>query len=463
MFEEVLNRDNVLIYLRQMREHLEGEGGDETRRYVVAPGEGELDPDDRASLLQALALSEMHEQNMPSGQAAQRGLLSSILDKRAFISRDPVISLIQSRLEECLIKHHPTLGDVAGAATRGGEASAAAEGADPVGAVKLEETRRYGPFEPCDIGWVEAGVAMGLRALRGKHAFNPNPASTVALAPRSRLLLVADWATGLPRACAVAAQMRAILEEGFSSGIEQHVVHLGDVYYAGQEREVRTRMLDPWPVHAGEEGKASSWALPGNHDMYSGGGPYFGTLLDDPRFQRQGRASFFSLANDDWLIAGLDTAWDDHALKDPQADWLGRLLDEAADGGKKAILLSHHQLFSARDSIPDDLERKLGPVLDRHPAFAWFWGHEHRCVAYKPDPRAKYARCIGNGGVPAYIDAGPPARPDIVEWEFEKSIRFEDEEWLRFAFAVLDFDGGSLKVSYIDEGGGPPFRSEEAS
>ena len=31
------------------------------------------------------------------------------------------------------------------------------------------------------------------------------------------------------------------------------------------------------------------------------------------------------------------------------------------------------------------------------------WGHEHRCVLYRPYANVHYGRCIGHGSLPVYM------------------------------------------------------------
>jgi hypothetical protein len=52
-------------------------------------------------------------------------------------------------------------------------------------------------------------------------------------------------------------------------------VHLGDVYYAGLKKEYASNVSKRWPVPVGYEKNVRSWAIPGNHDMYSGGHGFF--------------------------------------------------------------------------------------------------------------------------------------------------------------------------------------------
>ena len=269
-------------------------------------------------------------------------------------------------------------------------------------------------------------------------------------------MLVGDWATGVPRARKVAKLIARELANGTVAGLEQHVVHLGDVYYSGWEHEVRSRFLKYWPVEEVEADRIGSWALNANHDMFSGGHGYFQTLLGDVRFRRQQGASFFSLHNRHWNILGLDTAWDDHGLKDPQTDWLR---SEVHAGGRKTLLLSHHQLFSPYETVPQEpgrLPEKILPILARTPVTAWFWGHEHRCVCMNQTDSVKFPRCVGHGGVPVYMNhAESDPYPASVVYEYRKFISksLGVEKWALFGFVVLDFDGDMVTVRYIDENG----------
>jgi hypothetical protein len=62
-------------------------------------------------------------------------------------------------------------------------------------------------------------------------------------------------------------------------------------------------------------------------------------------------------------------------------DWVAHLLVEE---GPKNILLTHHQVFSAVDGRPGrhHTDIHLGPLAEPGNVFAWFWGHEHRCLIY---------------------------------------------------------------------------------
>jgi hypothetical protein len=57
--------------------------------------------------------------------------------------------------------------------------------------------------------------------------------------------LLSCGGTGLPRARRAANKIRETLEVGLKSGMPQHLVHLGDVYYAGWEFEYKQRPPPP--------------------------------------------------------------------------------------------------------------------------------------------------------------------------------------------------------------------------
>ncbi|HKQ50374.1 MAG TPA: metallophosphoesterase [Phycisphaerae bacterium] len=274
---------------------------------------------------------------------------------------------------------------------------------------------------------------------------------------RVRLVLVGDWGTGLPRAQAVAAQMRIKIDEALAQGVSVHVIHLGDVYYSGWGREYKKRFLPYWPVRAGEAQRVGSWCLNANHDMYSGGYGYFGDALGDPRFaawQNDGHkpTSFFSLVNAHWKILGLDTGWDNAGLKDPQNQWLEDELRSA--GGRKTLLLSHHQLFSAFDEVASTLVKKVTPILSRNPVTAWFWGHEHRCMSFAAHANVKFGRCVGDGGVPVYQwhkESDPYPPPGL--YEHRRFILNGLERWAYMGFAVLDLTNDKIEAKYVDDKG----------
>jgi hypothetical protein len=281
-------------------------------------------------------------------------------------------------------------------------------------------------------------------------------------------VIVGDWGSGLPRAIEVAKHMGDRVREALAAGRQAHVLHLGDVYYSGDPSEYARRFLAPgyWPVTSElANAGVTSWALNGNHDMYSGGYGFFDTMLgDDDRFAHQrspdGKGtSFFRLKNAFWDIAGLDTSWDANVLSlgqkgvlhDPQAAVLERWAQES---DRKLMLLSHHQLVSGYDlgDLGTVLPYKLEPLLKSGRIGAWLWGHEHRCMAFAAGA-VPVMRCIGHGGIPTAAASMREPVPRPGTWQESASFKDRDGTWNRFGFAVLDFNDAAATLTYYDDGG----------
>ncbi|HLA91018.1 MAG TPA: metallophosphoesterase [Gemmatimonadaceae bacterium] len=467
MIAEFLNRDVVLRVIEDIKK-LPTDVGD--RR-----SQGTVSPEDARLVLEELTAAVARDRQTPTGPRSyplppaegRRGGGADTqpppIEDRAFISSDWVISLLQSALDALyqepeyrrLIKK-----EAPGADRRGGKTT------DPVTDLSLgfEQPRAAPPgrrifdkFSITDLGWVRAKLAEGIRLFRKRHAFNDAPAKPATIPARARLVLVGDWGSGVPRARAVAKQMRKEVVAARKDGVATHVIHLGDVYYSGWDHEYQRRFLPYWPVQQAEAGTIGSWCLNGNHDMYSGGHAYFGTALKEPRFapwhsNANGPSSFFSLVNANWKILGLDSAWDDGGLKDPQSDWLRDEL--RSSGNRKTLLLSHHQFVSAYESVAKDLIAKVSPILEVKPVTAWFWGHEHRCMHFSTNVEVAFGRCLGDGGVPVYQwhKAGDPVKAPGT-YEHRACIKHGLEHWAKMGFAVLDLIGDRIEARYLDEDG----------
>jgi hypothetical protein len=374
-----------------------------------------------------------------------------------YLSRSPLVSMIQSHAEQAL----------SDAGVRD-----ASKPASFWSRLRRDAGRALhispGSFTPDDPDWYLV-IARGVleRFADGNAPFNGTPAEYGELSDTARLVVVGDWGTGLPRARAVAALMQGKISDALADGRQAHVLHLGDVYYSGLEYEDRQRFLDLWPVTGEQANKGvTSWSLNGNHDMYSGGFGYFGTLLADPRFRHQrspdGKStSYFRLRSPSWDFIGIDTAWDSDVasagqvavLKDPQGKYVA---DVAAQSRRKLVLFSHHQLMSVYDKsdIGSTLPEELAPVLDSGRVTAWWWGHEHRAITYQAASGVQFPRCLGNGGVPIRPDQNPPAgsTPDIT-WRSTRTVREDGQNYIRFGFAVLDLQPDRIDVAYIDDDG----------
>jgi predicted phosphodiesterase len=359
-----------------------------------------------------------------------------------FAPRDQHIALFQSAMDEYLeeIGVKPD----ADAAAKGRTRSRAGA-ADQVGGSSLDDFYnekaprsaerafdalvKYGKLDP---QWVEVVVEKAQVLAHGKHPFVSHASANdfrFAMDERTTVAIVGDWGGGNAAAQAVAAQIANLKPT--------HVIHLGDVYYAGTPKEVEERFLRYWPA---PQAPGRSFALNSNHEMYSGGFGYFDLTLR--KFGQP--ASYFNLSNKYWRFIGLDTGYDEHDLHAPQADWLAQQLGD----GPKNVLLSHHQLFSAYEATDASrLEAKVAPMLSR--IYGWIWGHEHLAVVYEKH-RGINAICLGNGCFPYDLPRAQPAVP--VKWI---DNRKSDDVFYpgQHTFALLKLDGPTIDLDFIAESG----------
>jgi hypothetical protein len=259
------------------------------------------------------------------------------------------------------------------------------------------------------LGWFKSLFSWVHRSEFHPIVRPPDTEEPTELPGHVRMALLGDWGTGLYGAVPCAESIRR------DPGHFDLLMHLGDIYYSGTEGEVRGRFLDLWPSRE----NAISRAINSNHEMYSGGHAFFEQTL--PEFGQT--SSYFALQNDHWLLVGLDVAYEDHDIDDEQVRWLKRTIAEAGD--RKVLLFSHHQLFSRFDGQGPKLAAKLGELLRSEKVLAWYWGHEHRCVLYEPDPRYGnlLGRCLGHGGMPY-------SRRPVEDVPEDRTV--EDAIWRRF-------------------------------
>lgn len=243
-------------------------------------------------------------------------------------------------------------------------------------------------WELLDPRWNEAMVEW-LEHLVYRAEFGTTPA--VLDMPENVVLgIVGDWGTGLfdPDAAAgKIAKLVAALEPDYT-------IHLGDVYYAGTEEDEENNMKD-WP-----QGTRGSFNLNSNHEMYNGALGYFAELKR--KFPLQNNTSYFALQNTNWLVIGLDSVFhaDRHNLymngnlDQGQIDWIASLPKQ----GKKVLVLSHHEGYSALGNEKTELYQQVKTALGCDPDY-WYWGHLHNGIVYNPIDNF-HGRCAGHGAIP---------------------------------------------------------------
>jgi hypothetical protein len=277
------------------------------------------------------------------------------------------------------------------------------------------------------------------------------------LPAKAKVAIIGDWGTGQDAAKLVLRQI--------ANKQPDVVIHLGDIYYAGTQFEVTNYFLNIWQqiLNLGAKlDRIPTFTLAGNHDMYSGGGPYYDLLktLGQP-------ASYFCLRNANWQFVAIDTGYHDHNpagggdgatyLQDTEVTWLADKVNNA--GGRRTVLLSHHQLFTAFDSIDGQevnmrLSAQVGPLLPK--LALWIWGHEHDFVLYDAYMNLARSCCLGHGAFPVGIDevVNVPKHPEIplIKGEDGEPIRLDTTGGLcNHGYAIIDLDGASGEVSYYQD------------
>ncbi|HKG69359.1 MAG TPA: metallophosphoesterase, partial [Segetibacter sp.] len=227
-----------------------------------------------------------------------------------------------------------------------------------------------------------------------------------------KIALAADWGTDTAESQQVGL---AIAKQR-----PDYTIHLGDTYYVGAPHEIENNFKPGnsfWPY-----GSVGSFALTGNHEMYSNGDPYYDILLKYMGLYTPDRivqkTSYFCLENDYWRIIGLDTGYrsvgiplieilfSNADLRPEVIKWLENDVRIKEDN-RGIIFLTHHQYFSAFESGYPKAAAQLQKIIGKNRKVLWFWGHEHRFAIYGKHSLnngiTAYGRCIGHGGMPASV------------------------------------------------------------
>jgi hypothetical protein len=285
----------------------------------------------------------------------------------------------------------------------------------------------------------------------------------------AKIAIIGDWGTG-------AGPARRVLEQVRDKRPDV-VIHLGDIYYSGTERECEVNfetVIDD--VFDRAKTNLPIYTLCGNHDMYCGGIGYYGLIKRLNKAPMTQEASFFCLRTPDesWQLLGLDTGRNDYSpfsvndvvtfVEPAEEDWHRQRIEEFRG---RTILLSHHQLFSAFSQIGGRLSnnklRAYNPQLkgtfDRlrktgKSIPAWFWGHEHNLCIYKPYLGLQYGRCVGHSAIPVFSADGPYESlsdltdpPDLVP-NTKLSV---EGDFYTHGFALLTLGPGTAVVEYFED------------
>jgi hypothetical protein len=324
---------------------------------------------------------------------------------------------------------------------------------------------RFGPRHSFQT--YDATGDTGIYSLAGDSYFS----GVSAVDEDIRVCVAGDWATGTDESDRVAQRITAFRPH--------YTIHLGDVYYVGDEDEVAANYLGNaqpgsgqrsvlWPV-----GTVGAFALNGNHEMYANGDAYFRSILPAMGIRPKPgakpgkqKASFFCLRNSHWDVVGIDTGYNSVGLPalelipwfapscklpDQLIDWL-RTTVKLQESNRGLVLLGHHQYYSAFERSFPRPAQQLAQFIKR--PVLWFWGHEHRMAVYGKASAGgiqAFGRCLGHGGMPVDIGVAPKAdQAPLVMYDDREYTVLEGTPVGFNGTANLTFHGERLTVQYRD-------------
>ncbi len=290
-----------------------------------------------------------------------------------------------------------------------------------------------------------------------------------------RISIVGDWGTGTDEAYEVAQQVQSYDPD--------YTIHLGDVYYVGDDPEVQENFLgkqapnSPYTPIAWPLGKVGSFAMLGNHEMYGGGKPYFTEMLPicGPSEGQPQKASFFCLETPYWRILALDTGYNSVGvpvlgsipvvnklpvlganckLQDELIEWLQSNV-KPQQNKKPTLFLSHHQYFSAFGDGSYPVAAKQLSEFFSGQVVVWIWGHEHRLAIYEqgsPDGQIQcYGRCLGHGGMPVECGVPKANNPSVAFYDSRCSHQIGNGDTAGLnGFVNLVLADSNLTLDYRD-------------
>jgi predicted phosphodiesterase len=436
----IVPNDKLALFMSMVERHLG------KRKHPDAPRKGLEDP----QMLAATVFSEMKHKGQPVPKEAPPELETKL-------GKDG------QKIWEC---------------TRlAGELALARLSGDSARAQQLEDELKD---SECDPGWTEAlvdyeeyfgpdGRKKAIPYIRFKEL---DDFVYTTLSPDATVVLLGDWGTGMPPAIELMEQIAAHNPDA--------LIHLGDIYYAGTDREAEDHFLGIIDRYL-DRSKTKVYTISGNHEMYSGGAGFY-SLIGKLNPDQPQEASFFKVCTTDgkWQFLAMDTALHDHDpfevktgmtfLEPDELVWHIDKIDRQHAAGGKTILISHHQLFSAFGTIGNEVYRPAEDAayntnllnafrtsMAAGKVAAWFWGHEHNLEIYEPYGLMNKGRCIGHGALPVWADDEPyRARTDLEDTPAlvkdaagnEVKLTMNPDGVYDTGFVVVKLAGPKAEVSY---------------
>lgn len=315
-------------------------------------------------------------------------------------------------------------------------------------------------YEDLDPGWLESFAEWLEHLIFDHHASFVTKPVTHSMPDNVRIAVVGDWGTGDWRA-GQNPSPSARVRQAVSKLQPDITIHLGDVYYSGTAPEEDHLLECLWPA-----GSHSSWALNSNHEMYSGGKPYF-TAISRRAFWNQKGCSYFALENTNWVVVGLDSAYfaDEMGLYKVGALFNAKggteqiaFLQSQIKKGKQIIVLTHHNGLSVTGQKCLPLWNQVMSAWGSESApNYWYWGHVHSGVVYQPKAQGTshvLCRCCGHGALPGVrASVLDDTTLPIVWHEKDKANDPDICDRILDGFATIELAGTAIAEAFYDENG----------
>lgn len=224
-----------------------------------------------------------------------------------------------------------------------------------------------------------------------------------------QIALFGDWGTGAYQDGDLSASPSQLVMQQIGNKKPDLSIHLGDVYYSGTQGffphtgEEYLNLVQCWKYVA----PLGNFTMNSNHEMYDGANGLFNVALNNSvttMFQDQGGSTFFSVCFGNWIILGLDSAYNasqmymQGVISDPYQQ---QLLQNAGKSGKKIFILTHHNPINEIGDTQNSLWNDVVSQLGKNPDY-WYWGHVHNGIVYsnKSAGGNVNCRCLGNAAIP---------------------------------------------------------------
>jgi 3',5'-cyclic AMP phosphodiesterase CpdA len=295
------------------------------------------------------------------------------------------------------------------------------------------------------------------------------------LPKNSRVLMIGDWGTHMP-------DNVALLRQALKKFNPDVIIHLGDVYYSGTVEECTANVLDVLDQVVADlklAKRPAFFSIPGNHDYYSGGSGFYRMIgkVNSGVAGCTQQASYFCLRTEDsqWQFLGMDTGYGDRNPVEQQAPALqvhesAWHLDKLDTFPGTTILLSHHQLISAKETLNqgprpylnENLYATFKKYFDR--IAAWYWGHEHTFILFDNDLRIqpgdlplRKGRLVGCSAYEE-TETGDPLEIKHKEARFLTNMphlhisnyKTDLQKFYNHAFAILDVTPDKMTATYYE-------------